>query len=578
MARPLIALLGLPDLVEPVRDAGHTLLTDSTETEAVRQAVIDLRAVQPAQPIIVIAAHPNMKTHGWLVSLSNPTHVLMLHSETLPLTNVPNAKKVELPATIDDIFAVFGAPGGRGPGGVVLVRADGRTKDAEEIDSSFMAWDDDPEPAPVVQESSRVPDFGSDDFDTDVPISAPEPAPVVAPAETVDDDDDDLAEFITKPSGPVAEPSGQSQSAPSIPVFEPAPAAPVVQPEPRVVERQPVTIPAPAPEAIEPEPEPYRPPAPAAHDLDELFATRRDAPVIHDDPNPRYQKLAPVIFVIGARGGLGKSTSTMSLAERAARGGIPRVVAVDGSPGQSDIVKYLRLNTAKLPTIYDAAVTGDPAKALVTPDMMYRVRGELLPRLSFAAVLGPTSTQADPNVITPAVYANMLRHLRSTASLVIVDTQIQEAYDAAGFFEQVWLPLLASEDTWGVYLMDTSRPGIMNAIERLTSIQEYGVPPGRMVAFINKAVTGSAIDPQAFQTRLAGLAEFVGVTPDNPTIHNSTQAGIVPQAVPEYAIILDRILHKVTGLPAFDPDRPDGPAAVKTDKPRKGLFGRMGRR
>jgi hypothetical protein len=100
------------------------------------------------------------------------------------------------------------------------------------------------------------------------------------------------------------------------------------------------------------------------------------------------------------------------------------------------------------------------------------------------------------------------------------------------------------------------------------------------MAFVNKAVAGASIDANMFQSRLAQYATFLGVVPDIPTIHNSTQAGVVPQSVPEYAVMLDRILHRVTGLPAFDPGRPDGPGAMAAGAPKKsgGLFGRFGRR
>ncbi|EQD50517.1 hypothetical protein B1A_13417, partial [mine drainage metagenome] len=73
---------------------------------------------------------------------------------------------------------------------------------------------------------------------------------------------------------------------------------------------------------------------------------------------PTNERRGKVVAVFAGKGGVGKSTSMLSLAERAATV-VPglRVITIDANRGQGDLRTFLKLDDAGLPSIYDAAVS-----------------------------------------------------------------------------------------------------------------------------------------------------------------------------------------------------------------------------
>ena len=113
-------------------------------------------------------------------------------------------------------------------------------------------------------------------------------------------------------------------------------------------------------------------------------------------PQPRpghrvHDRRGDVLFVFSGKGGVGKTSVALALAERA--GSHLRVVLVDANRGQGDIRTYLRLGRSTLPTIWAAAATGDPARAIVPPEKLFAARHRQLQELHFAVVMAP---QGDP--------------------------------------------------------------------------------------------------------------------------------------------------------------------------------------
>ena len=81
-------------------------------------------------------------------------------------------------------------------------------------------------------------------------------------------------------------------------------------------------------------------------------------PVHRPAPGPGHRvtdRRADVVFVFSGKGGVGKTSVALGLAQRA--GTRLRVVLVDANRGQGDIRTYLRLTRSTLPTIWAAAST-----------------------------------------------------------------------------------------------------------------------------------------------------------------------------------------------------------------------------
>jgi Mrp family chromosome partitioning ATPase len=118
------------------------------------------------------------------------------------------------------------------------------------------------------------------------------------------------------------------------------------------------------------------------------------------DPKAR---LCPVLIVFAGKGGVGKSTTALSLAERAAIM-IPnfRVVVVDMNRGQGDLRTFLKLTESRLPSVYDAAISRDIEvydDIIVTPKRL-SVHRKGRADLHFGIVLAPTRDQVDPSSST----------------------------------------------------------------------------------------------------------------------------------------------------------------------------------
>jgi len=173
--------------------------------------------------------------------------------------------------------------------------------------------------------------------------------------------------------------------------------------------------------------DPVADPADVAGSLDELFDAQPGA----GPSAPRGHRLAEVVVVMSAKGGVGKSTVSLNLAQHAAAMGPDnyRVVLVDANRGQGDLRTHLRLHTFTTRTIYDTAQSGNPAEALLTPADIASYRDARWGEADFSFVPAPPSSLADPDVVTAGVYSEVIDYARSVADLVIVDTQIAEEHD-----------------------------------------------------------------------------------------------------------------------------------------------------
>ena len=311
----------------------------------------------------------------------------------------------------------------------------------------------------------------------------------------------------------------------------------------------------------QPDEVPTRPQPPGYSDTsatvatDDPWAVFDTAPATRAATRPGHRvndRRADVLFVFSGKGGVGKTSVALALAERAARH--LRVVLVDANRGQGDIRTYLRLGSSSLPTVWAAAATGDPARAIVPPDALTAARHQRLQELHFALVMAPHGDQVDPATVTPEAYRAVLAAARDRADLVVVDTQIvEDGLDTTGLIDELMVPALRAGG-WGLAVADTSAAGLTNTLDRVRAVHRAGVPPDRLMAALSR------VGKDFTEAQIAAVADlfgrhttFLGHIPATPALQNTINLGRIEHRDPALAPVLDRALLRLTGDPAFQP-------------------------
>ena len=554
--RPSIAVIGAHAIVDPLRAAGYSVLAaGATDTPSVAAAV---RAEAAAgRPFVVLVGLPSWggidpATRAWLsVQVGAGRRVLGMVSDQAATTveGIAGTRTLALPATVDELMANYGAPPVGGTVGTAVVGLDGSVTPV-----GLQRENREPEPEPEAQSEPEADPWADEStgFDTSpVPIrpdvevpksAAVRPVRVTGAAA--------LREATVEWSvGPLQAQSGlavgdlrqapERSSRPPEGTWGRQPNVDSSRSEPQLLPRPGMACDGPLLEAF--------PTSPASTDSGGRSA----------QTTPSKQRVAPTLVVLAGKGGVGKSSCAAAVACRAASSGVDglrRVVLVDASRGQGDISRLLRVAGAGLPSMYDAAISGDPATAVCFPDQLNSARQDGLGAVEFGVVLAPADDQADPVVVTPEVYRSVIRFARAHADLVVVDTQIVEAFDTSGLIDHLVIPLLV-DGAWGLGIADQSAPGFDNLVRRLNRFAQAGVNNSRLMIGFNRLRSDTTVNDEALRRTVTPWATYVGAASDDPEVASSLDLARLPPPGP-YRELVDAVLHRVTGLAVFSPTGP----------------------
>jgi len=374
---------------------------------------------------------------------------------------------------------------------------------------------------------------------------------------------------------------------------EPYPAAPHY-PAPGTVEHQPSAsspygpppqAPPSAPPPAYANPRPQQPPAahgdvpggyhPYADQRGQVSPVEQD--MFHADPS--YQRRSGIVVVVwSGKGGVGKTTTAASLAQRFAAITGGRATLVDSNYGQGDQRMVINLPKDHR-SIYDCALSarnGQPPSlkaGLLTPTQIAELRGEQPVEVRYGLLAAPPPQHADLRVVTPSLYLEMTEQARQMSDMVVIDTQIVESDSNDPMVAGFLTPLLRNGDTWQVALSDESRMGIANLFQILNRFQQSGAPSNRCLSILNRVPGRAQFNEAAVERGLAQFGTYLGSAGMDNTIHRAMNAGQPVADNPTIAPLLDAVLNRITGDQRFNAHLTyTAPAQRAADTKRKGAW------
>jgi pilus assembly protein CpaE len=272
-----------------------------------------------------------------------------------------------------------------------------------------------------------------------------------------------------------------------------------------------------------------------------------------------------VITVWSPKGGVGKTTMAVNLAVALAEDGARRVCLVDLDLGFGDVAITMQL----LPThtIEHAIGAEDNLDTGQLEGLLTRFQDSVM-------VLAAPARPDVRDRITPALVATVLRTLRESFDVVVVDT-------APSFDEQTLTAMDATDEMVVVATLDV--PTLKNVTIGLETLDMLAIAPGHRRLLLNRADEEAGIDPERVE-RIVGMRPAARVV-TSIEVAAATNAGspIIVKS-PRHPVSLaiagfaQQLSGRLAGAPT--PDRPDSPsvATVATGPTGPGLRGRLWRR
>ncbi|MFC6152552.1 AAA family ATPase [Nocardioides yefusunii] len=340
----------------------------------------------------------------------------------------------------------------------------------------------------------------------------------------------------------------------------------------------------PASEQVVP-PEPQEPPAAVRSPV-----THAPAPAVVDDTSARrvrtswpdesallayaHEMSGPgtVIVLWSAKGGVGKTTASMSLAQLLGSSG-GSTLLVDANIGQGDIRSATRVGEGSLPSAYQAAYSEDPGMGVVSASRLNASRSLKLEPLKFAAVLAPSDLVPDPDLVGPETYRSIIAHARANYDYVVIDTQITESLDRNNMVGHFILPLLLTTNSYGLALTDPSPQAIDNLLSRLKFFAGQGVPEQRQLFLMNRVQSCSTKDVPGMVGAISQWAQHVGTIEEKANIAGTVHQGRPADRVQEFGNPLREVALSISGdAVAFAPlggDTQAPPSMLDPKEPKK---------
>lgn len=229
-----------------------------------------------------------------------------------------------------------------------------------------------------------------------------------------------------------------------------------------------------------------------------------------------------VLFVLSGRGGVGRSSMAINLAEQAARAG-RNVVLVDANVGQGGLATNLRVvrdgAASALPTIADLVAGAGVQQAVAGPKAVRSAGGA---DISFASVLAPDPDQATPEASSPQCYRRVVDRLVPLADLVVVDTCVSWVRDPTGIAPDLVAPGLRAGAS-ALVVSDASLEGV-NGVRRLVGWATR-LAPGRVTGLLNM-VPASAVPDQASASKLFRPVPCLAVVPYDESVRLRAARGV----------------------------------------------------